>query len=223
MKQVAGIWLPDDDTHFASHLENSELFEGKGTYQYSKIKACLGCVPGMLKGNAIDIGAHVGLWSRILVRNFWHVYAFEPMGELVECFERNATSPYVTVYQTALGSKCQPPLIAMQYSKDNSGNSCVAPDQNGVPYMVPAAALDDFDIRNVSFIKIDTEGYELQVLLGAVDTIRRERPVVLVEQKPGNAERYDCGQFDAIRYLEREFGMVELWHKSGDYCYGWKS
>jgi hypothetical protein len=46
---------------------------------------------------------------------------------------------------------------------------------------VPVAPLDAFDLRDVSFIKIDVEGHELEVLRGARGTIKREAPNVLIE------------------------------------------
>jgi hypothetical protein len=46
---------------------------------------------------------------------------------------------------------------------------------------VPIRRLDSYDIRNVGFIKIDVEGHEEDVLIGANVTIKRERPVLLIE------------------------------------------
>ncbi|MCM8807767.1 MAG: FkbM family methyltransferase [Candidatus Omnitrophica bacterium] len=46
---------------------------------------------------------------------------------------------------------------------------------------VPVFRLDDFNFRNVSFIKIDVEGHEDKVLEGAQETILREKPVILIE------------------------------------------
>ena len=41
--------------------------------------------------------------------------------------------------------------------------------------------LDSYNFNDVDIIKIDTEGYELQVLEGAQDTIKRNRPIVQIE------------------------------------------
>ncbi len=41
--------------------------------------------------------------------------------------------------------------------------------------------LDSFDFSNVGFIKIDVEGHEASVIAGATETLRRERPTLLVE------------------------------------------
>ena len=46
---------------------------------------------------------------------------------------------------------------------------------------VPQLTLDSYNFTDVDIIKIDVEGYELQVLEGASDTIKRNRPIVQIE------------------------------------------
>ncbi len=46
---------------------------------------------------------------------------------------------------------------------------------------VPVMTLDSFDLRDVATIKIDVEGHEAQVLTGAIETLKREHPTLLVE------------------------------------------
>lgn len=52
-------------------------------------------------------------------------------------------------------------------------------DAQGVP--VPAVALDHFDFADLLVIQLDAEGHELPILHGAVNTIRRFRPLIMVE------------------------------------------
>jgi len=47
--------------------------------------------------------------------------------------------------------------------------------------VVPARRLDDYALDNVGFIKIDVEGHELAVLRGGAQTIRHNRPTLLME------------------------------------------
>src|SRR5688572_22008568 len=92
---VNGIHLPAWDTHFAEHLKKAPLVDGMGTYQYPKIEAALDVIsqrgPGG-RGHAVDVGAHVGLWSRILATHFDAVTAFEPIPEFCDCFLLNVTA-----------------------------------------------------------------------------------------------------------------------------------
>jgi FkbM family methyltransferase len=215
MKNVNGIWLPDDDTHFAEALMKAELFDGKASYQLQKLNMALGLLSSDRRHTAIDIGGHVGLWSRVLSWHFDDVLAFEPIPKLADCFDLNVSDcDNVRLERVALGRDIG--TMNMQYSSGNSGNSCVSLE--GIP--VPMFMLDAIcqTVHKIDFIKIDVEGYELNVLLGAEQTIYENRPMIVIEQKPGNAERYGLGRFDALEYLKSQFGMRERWHKAGDYC-----
>ena len=52
--------------------------------------------------------------------------------------------------------------------------------------------LDDFALGGVDFIKIDVEGHEVEVLLGAAATIERCRPMVLIELKKEHVAEVDA-------------------------------
>ena len=64
---------------------------------------------------------------------------------------------------------------------------------------IPVMRIDDLGLTACDLICLDVEGYELMALAGAIDTIRRYRPVVMVEDK-GCSRRYGV-----------EEGAVESW------------
>jgi FkbM family methyltransferase len=215
MKQVNGIYLPDDDTHFAKALTAAPQVDGKATYQLRKIDMCLAVTER--KRTALDIGAHVGLWSMILVKHFQTVEAFEPVPTLRECWKKNlegVTNAYIR--PVALGATCGD--SEMVYIDGNSGNSRV---MMGGGVQVKMLTVDSMMCDSVDFIKIDVEGYEYEVLQGARETIVFWQPVVLIEQKPGNAEKFGRKRFAASDLLQ-SWGMSKLWEKAGDCCYGWE-
>lgn len=220
MKQVDGIWLPDDDEHFAEHLAKGPKYEGAGSYQMKKIEAALRVADR--RGLAIDVGAHVGLWSRVLARNFQYVMAFEPVPHLARCFVKNlAGRQNVTLLENAVGSESGKLLI--KYVAGNSGNSrvcCPGDDLMQLHINARAVTLDELRFESVDLIKIDVEGWELRVVEGARHLITRCRPVIVVEQKPGNAERYGVEQRAAVDLLQ-SWGASILWEKAGDVCLGW--
>ena len=48
----------------------------------------------------------------------------------------------------------------------------------------------ELNLDNISVIKIDVEGFELEVLTGALETIRKNKPVIILEIWPDNKEKY---------------------------------
>lgn len=211
MKQIGGMWFPDGDRHFAAQLAHGPVVDGRGTYQFRKYAAALPHVPG--RGLAIDIGAHVGLWTRVMALDFARVVAFEPLPEHVACFERNLKGAQnVELKPVALGEKVG--KLGFAAAGDNSGNAHVVND-GGLD--VPMRSLDSLRLRNVDLVKIDVEGFEAPVLKGGEKTIRREQPAVIIEAKPnGSAERYGRCRFDALDML-KDWGGVVAWEIGGDF------
>jgi FkbM family methyltransferase len=169
-----------------------EIVDGKGTYQIKKLRAAVAqCTQ---KRVALDVGGHCGLWSMQLVKQFGHVHAFEPVAAHRACFVKNVTTDNVTLHAVALGAA--PGSISMHTAPTSSGDSWVS----GVGD-IPMVVLDSFGFFNVDFIKIDVEGSELSVLRGGEDTIKRCKPIIIVEQKPGHAQRFGFGETAAVPYL----------------------
>jgi FkbM family methyltransferase len=214
MKEIRGIWFPDSDTHFAAQLAHNPLIDGRGTYQFRKYQAALPHVSS--RGHAVDVGSHVGLWSRVMALAFEKVTAFEPLAEHVACFERNIQDPRVDLHQVALAEKAG----ALRLAADgiNSGNAAVADTGEAVR----ARTLDSFRLKGVDLIKIDVEGFEVPAILGGEKTLKRDRPAVIVEQKPnGSAERYGRETTDAVDLL-KSWGAEVVWEIGGDFLLVWK-
>ena len=215
MYESHGWWFPDTEDHFPKMLAKSVSKGGPTEYQYQVRRRSFDHV----KQNrvALDIGANVGLWSRDLVKRFDTVIAFEPVAMFRECLARNVFAKNLQVQSIALGD--HEGMINMIITEGNTGHTHVDPNsQNGSTQITK---LDSLNIDNVDYIKIDCEGYEYRVLCGAEQTIRRCRPVVVIEQKPHDAYSKDYGQFAAIGLLQ-EWGMVKLDQVRDDWIMGWK-
>jgi FkbM family methyltransferase len=209
MKQIRGIWFPDGDTHFQAQLAASPLVAGKGTYQFAKYQAALRHV--RRRDHAVDVGAHVGLWSRLMAMDFAKVTAFEPLAEHRECFARNLEgASNVNLHPFALSDRLE--RLSIHMPADNTGHAHVRKDGESVL----AVPLDSQKCAGIDLLKIDVEGFELQVVTGAEQTIRSHRPVIVIEQKPNNAERYGNGRLDAVRLL-KSWGMKEAQVLKGDH------
>ena len=191
MKEVQGWWLPDEETHISGYFGAVGQAMYQPVHQQTAIKRCTSF------RTAVDIGAHVGLWARGLTEKFDKVICFEPCNEFADILLKNAPKVHA-LHRCALGWR--EGQVAMAIQADNTGATHV---DRGKPGLVPMYPLDDFKLTNVDFIKIDVEGYELDVIKGGFDTFKDNDPVVIVEQK----ERYvipEEGKHAAVRFLMRE-------------------
>ena len=84
---VGGFYLRRDDAHFV------QLGDALGEYQQKVRTAAYRHVRSWKV--ALDVGGHVGIFSRDFARRFERVHAFEPMPPNRLCLERNA-APNVT-------------------------------------------------------------------------------------------------------------------------------
>lgn len=212
MKEYGGWQFPDHEKHLPVWLADvNDKAEGRLRYQGKKMTTALGHCRSFRA--AVDIGAHVGLFSFYLAKRFQTVYAFEPVAEHRACFERNVAAENVLLHACALGEK--EGGIAVRTTPGSSGDSFVEGEGE-----IPLRRLDDFDLADVDFIKLDCEGYELFALRGARDTLERCRPCVMVEQKPGKAQHFGLRQTEAVDYL-CSLGAVQRAVISGDYILAW--
>ena len=191
MKEVQGWWLPDQETHIATYFDAIKQSEYQPIHQQTVIKHC------KQFRTAIDIGAHVGLWARGLTEKFDKVVAFEPCDQFADILLKNAPKVH-TVHRCALGWR--EGQVAMAIEPDNTGSTHV---DRGATGNIPMFPLDHFNLTDVDLIKIDVEGYELDVIKGAMETLRNNDPVMIVEQK----EKYvipEEGKHAAVRFLMKE-------------------
>ena len=215
MREHYGWLFPDFETHFPKMLKKSVDKGLPPEYQiavrHRSIALC------SRRGPALDIGANVGLWGRDLVDNFAKVVAFEPVAVFRECLEKNVIGDNFFISPLALGD--HDTLATMIITEGNSGHSHLDPNTLGTGD-VQVVKLDNLNIDNVDYIKIDCEGYEYRVLQGAEQTVKRWRPIIVVEQKPHDAYSKDYGQFAAIALLE-SWGMIKLDQVRDDWIMGW--
>lgn len=212
MKLVGGVWLPAHETHLVGWMEKmNQVVGGKLTYQLDKRTQALKWVKHWR--TAVDVGAHCGLWSMDLCKRFQSLHAFEPVNLHRQCFESNINAQNVHLYAVALGETDG--MISIHTANTSSGDSWV--DGAGD---IPMKRLDEFDLQDVDFIKLDCEGYELFALRGGEETIKRCHPCVIVEQKPGRAQKFGLPETGAVDYLI-SMGAVLRAERAGDYILTW--
>ncbi len=125
----------------------------------------------------VQAGGNCGMYPRLLSYIFKTVYTFEPdplnfFALCLNCQERN-----IVKMQAALGE--QHLLVdCVQQRQENVGMHQVEISDTGI---IPLLKLDDLALRDCDLILLDIEGFEIYALKGAINTIKRFRPVVVLE------------------------------------------
>jgi|SRR5579884_1470587 len=137
----------------------------------------------------LDVGANLGFVSVMfaqLVQPGGHVFSFEPSphtyAKLVKTVELNGLRDVVTPLNLGCGSAAS--TAWLKRVSRSSGNDSIVNAQGTDSEVIHIDTLDALSQRyfpKVDLIKIDTEGYEPEVLLGARELIARCRPVVYLE------------------------------------------
>jgi FkbM family methyltransferase len=172
-----------------------------------------------------DVGANAGQSSKIYLARFpsSHIYCFEPVGDTFHQLQDNLKGDArVDCYQLALGSSKSKGKMVMQGKSDmffllgQSKESLMNNDMT--TESVDIVTLDEFcqtkRIDQINYLKIDTEGGDLEVLKGAVNMLTEQR-IDLVEVEAGmNPSNNRHVPFEALKdFLESHryflFGIYE--------------
>lgn len=196
------IWeLPESDTYFhrvfQTTPEGFEIDHLKYTLKFCKRFRV-----------AVDGGAHVGTWTAHLAECFQFVFAFEPAADTFECLVKNLEHyPNVSIKKAALGpyrGRC-----TIEHDPLREGNTGARVMTNlefttnrglGGSGKCLVETVDDQEIVDLDFLKLDVEGAESLALIGAAKTIRRCSPVIMIECKEFNPPR-NGGVGEAKRIL----------------------
>lgn len=154
---------------------------------------------------AIDGGAHYGVMSYNLFNKFSTVHAFEIYEPVRRCLKENVHKFQmynVIVHEFGLGEQSR--SIDLDTSRGTFGTHIDPTKKNGD---VPIKPLDELNLVDVDFIKLDCEGYEPFIIKGAEQTIKTFSPVILMERK-GHTERWGLDKYEPVNIL-REWGYEE--------------
>jgi FkbM family methyltransferase len=156
---------------------------------------------------AVDVGVWWGPWSWWLARRVPRVDAFEANPDLVTSL-RTALPSNVVLHSVALGQKStEAELWVPAGGMGTEGRATLEEGwragSGGRLHTVDIRRLDDFDLTDVGFLKIDVEGHEFPVLQGATHLLVNQRPTLMVEiEERSHHERY----FDEIIEFLGDYG-----------------
>ena len=186
-----------NDVEFVNSLNNGKIYEEDLIVEY--------IIPRLIKYYEsrndelkiiLDIGGHIGshtlLYSKLIPN--CKIYTFEPQRVLFNILTKNIESnniTNVTQLNNAVGDTCRDCTMSNYIHEQNC---TVSYDENvnkgmnygGLPLglegeSVKMITIDSLNLDACHYIKIDVEGAEPLVLLGAIETIRKYKPVIFFE------------------------------------------
>jgi len=170
----------------------SHALKTVGIYQPVVLKTCLSHIsPG---DTVIDLGANLGSFAVAFAKavadnqNCGMVYAFEPQRIIYQMLCANVFLnglPNVHTHNVGLSNSNRKAKIKTKYRGDFTYSDRMAFSQctvsDDVGQDIELRTLDSFNLQDVALIKIDVELHELQCILGAIDTIKKWRPIIVIE------------------------------------------
>jgi hypothetical protein len=163
--------------------------------------------------NFIDIGAHIGTYAWTCGKKANHTYAFECSPKtfcyLAANIALHGLEEKISPYPYALGN-AEKEMTYYVRSDDGGGNGIKelsTSDSTCKKLTIQMKTLDSFNLTNIGFIKIDVEGFEKEVLLGSLETLKRNNfPKILFESWGDWKEREGVPakqiRDDLIQFLE---------------------
>ncbi len=161
-------------------------------------------------GVVVDVGANLGFTTLIFARHVGaggRIFAFEPSSlvypKLVEVVEKNGLRN-VQCLQLGCGAARKTETLLVPETSGNATiqRSGVEPDVPVRPVTIEVDTLDHLLlplVTKLDLLKIDTEGFEDQVLAGAEELIARHRPVIYIEL----SQEYASSSARAVAWLQQ--------------------
>jgi len=163
---------------------------------------------------AIDIGAHRGEYTYFLQRASRACIVFEPNPMLAEILRRRFPRGVVVLPHAVSDQRgvriLRIPIFDGEEHLSKATIDTANEFEQSRDITVDTVRLDDLALTDVGLLKIDVEGHEKSVLDGAIETIRREKPNLIVELE----ERYHPGITKQAADLLDDLGYrgVFLWN-----------
>ena len=180
IKEGGWYWPADDMHSFKEQKKNLDLYDAIAPY---------------LRGNKmmIQAGGNCGLLLNTFVDKFETIYTFEPESLNFYCLNQNVTSENVIKMQACLGYERTPVNVKHLDNWKDIGGSHVSGAGK-----IPMISIDSLNLDGCDLIQLDVEGYELNALIGAKETVLKYKPVICVEFYEPWAARYGntCSQLE---------------------------
>lgn len=175
-----GTWLwPKEDKLCWEFFHRHELkaWAHIGKSKYHLPHEVMTLIPDNRRNLILQAGGNAGFYPLLYSNYFKKVITFEPDHRWFICLINNADRQNIFKMQVALGNDNQPvSMISPLYKgKENLGAMHIT--DNG---LIPKIKIDSLNL-SPDVIHLDIEGSEWDAILGATETIKKSKPIIVVE------------------------------------------
>lgn len=197
IEKVNGFWVPSNDIHIEKWKQT-----GKFTQNTCLLKFIEYCkIQNKSFKTVLDIGAWCGTWSKAMEPFAKRIIAFEPDKTHFECLTKNCTIN-CDPRREAVGS--QEKFIGLT-NDDFTQSKRIAGGGD-----IKMVTIDSLEYQNVDMIKIDVEGYEMEVLKGAEKTLEQTKFVMI--ELNSNTNKYGSSNQECVNFLKQKGYKLLLEH-----------
>lgn len=132
----------------------------------------------------LDIGANIGNHSLYFLNEYGakFAYCFEPVKETYDILKKNIEINNLNnkskIFNLGVGSSDSKAVISKSV-QGNTGMTQLTTSEDGD---IDIVAIDDMNIsEKIGFVKIDVEGFELDVIKGMIKVLKRDKPFIMIE------------------------------------------
>lgn len=170
----------------------------------------------------IQAGGNAGFYVEKYVKLFKNVYTFEPIPLLFYCLNLNVKTDNVFKFNCCLGNTNECVNMSDQTNEIGHGGSHVDTIQTSIK-KTPQIKIDDLNLQICDLIQLDLERYELNALSGGVETIKRCKPTIILEDPTVWASRFNSSKNQIEELLfSLNYIYVGVVPCNNDYVYKYK-
>ena len=190
------FWYRDDDKYIGQRI---------ALQKYEEYESLLILRNVNINSIAIDIGANIGYYTLLLAKICKKVYAIEPDKMCFEILKKNVEEnklKNVILINKAVSDKKEKVEFFVDSENYGNGRIKIQRDCFGLPRndVVLCDSLDNILIKEkIDLIKIDVQGWEAKVIMGAKKIIKKYKPIMFLEFN---------GDFKMISFLKKYYKNI---------------
>jgi FkbM family methyltransferase len=163
--------------------------------------------------NIIDVGANFGYHTLFFSQHTkGNVYAFEPQKQNFRLLKQNIINNNVknaVLFNLACGdieTEIKIPLVTgyfneIKYEINMGDFTPNVIGNNNIYSVVKSVILDNFSFPKIDLIKIDVQGWEKKVLLGSLNLLQKDKPILIVEFEGYHLQKLNVSCVELFTFL----------------------